>query len=113
MADPVPPPGPNSPPDRPPDRPGLWDWLFRNRDTGRITIAQFPNAALWLFVAATALRWIIPSGSRVHTAAAWLAVAALAWWAGDEVVRGVNPWRRVLGLVGCALVVAGAVALFR
>jgi len=22
---------------------------------------------------------------------------ALAWWAVDEVVRGVNPWRRCLG----------------
>jgi hypothetical protein len=24
-------------------------------------------------------------------------VGALVLWAGDEVVRGVNPWRRILG----------------
>ena len=42
------------------------DWLFRNRQTGEITIAQMPNAPLIV-------------------------------WAGDEVLRGVNPWRRLLG----------------
>ena len=69
----------------------LLDWFFRNRHTGRITIAQFPNVPLWIFVAAALLRWIIPSGSWAHTLAAWVAAVALAWWAGDEILRGVNP----------------------
>jgi len=28
-----------------------------------------------------------------------VATVALGWWAVDEVVRGVNPWRRLLGVV--------------
>jgi hypothetical protein len=26
----------------------LFRWLFRNRQTGGITVAQFPNTALWI-----------------------------------------------------------------
>ena len=32
------------------------DWLFRNRHTGRITIAQVPNVPLGLFLVASGLR---------------------------------------------------------
>jgi hypothetical protein len=39
-----------------------------------------------------------------------VALAALGWWALDEVIRGVNPWRRLLGLAGCAIVIAGLLA---
>jgi trehalose utilization protein len=28
-----------------------------------------------------------------------VATVALSWWAGDEVVRRMNPWRRLLGTV--------------
>ena len=28
-----------------------------------------------------------------------VATVALSWWAVDEVIRGVNPWRRLLGAV--------------
>jgi hypothetical protein len=28
-----------------------------------------------------------------------VATVALSWWAVDEIVRGVNPWRRLLGTV--------------
>src|SRR5207244_490573 len=38
------------------------DWLFRNRETGRITIAQFPNAALGVFLAASLLRRLLDPG---------------------------------------------------
>jgi hypothetical protein len=31
------------------------------------------------------------------------------WWAVDEIVRGVNPWRRILGAVVLAFVVVLAV----
>jgi hypothetical protein len=41
----------------------------------------------------------------------WIGVAALAWWAVDEVLRGVNPWRRFLGLAGCVFALAGLIAL--
>ena len=73
------------------------DWLFRNRHTGEITIAQWPNLSLWLFIAANTLRWLFDPSGTVRTALAGIATVALLWWAVDEVVRGVNPWRRFLG----------------
>jgi hypothetical protein len=73
------------------------DWLFRDRHTGRITIVQAPNLALWLFIAAAVLRSLLDPSGGLRTALDVLATAALVWWAVDEVVRGVNPWRRLLG----------------
>jgi hypothetical protein len=34
-----------------------------------------------------------------HDVLRWLAFAALGWWGLDELVRGVNPFRRILGAV--------------
>jgi hypothetical protein len=84
------------------------DWLFRNRQTGEITIAQVPNLPLGLFLVATGLRWLFDPSGGVRTALGALATVGLLWWAVDEVVRGVNPWRRLLG----GAVLAGQVAKF-
>ncbi len=93
------------------------DWAFRDRATGAITIAQRPNLALWLFLASTASAWLIDRSSASRGAFVdWLRIAAafsLAWWAVDEVLRGVNPWRRFLGIaalvwLGARLVIACA-----
>jgi hypothetical protein len=73
------------------------DWLLRNRHTGQITIAQFPNLPLWLFLAATAVQLVFDPSGGLRTAVRAVAVVGLVWWAGDEVLRGVNPWRRILG----------------
>ncbi len=73
------------------------DWLFRSRVTGRITIAQWPNPPLWIFAAATLCEMLLPSPGRAELVMRSAANLALAWWAADEVLRGVNPWRRILG----------------
>jgi hypothetical protein len=73
------------------------NWLFRNRQTGRITIAQFPNIPLWLFLIAGSLRSLIDPAGWPRTALNAAATAGLLWWAADELLRGVNPWRRLLG----------------
>lgn len=73
------------------------DWLFRNRKTGRITIAQFPNPALGLFLIASVLRWLLSPAGQFATALKVIADGGLIWWAVDELIRGVNPWRRLLG----------------
>jgi hypothetical protein len=73
------------------------DWLFRDRRTGRITIAQFPNVPLGLFLVAAVLRRLVDASGGLRTALGVLAAAGLLWWALDEVIRGVNPWRRLLG----------------
>jgi hypothetical protein len=73
------------------------DWLFRNRQTGKITIAQWPNLPLWLFIVAGGLRSLLDPSGGVRTALGVIATVGLVWWALDEIVRGVNPWRRFLG----------------
>jgi hypothetical protein len=73
------------------------DWMFRDRTTGSITIAQWPNRPLWLFGGLSAVAWL---GRGYEALAPWLSIAAdlaLTWWALDELLRGVNPWRRLLG----------------
>ena len=73
------------------------DWLFRDRHTGRITIVQAPNLALWIFIAAAVLRTLLDPSGGFRGALDGVAAVALVWWAVDEIARGVNPWRRLLG----------------
>ena len=82
------------------------DWLFRNRHTGEITIVQLPNVPLGLFLVASVLRRLFDPSGGLRTTLEVLATVGLLWWAVDEVLRGVNPWRRFLGgavLAGQAL----------
>ncbi len=73
------------------------DWLFRNRHTGEITIAQVPNAPLIVFLVAVVVRLLLHPSGTVGTVVGAVATLALIAWAGDEILRGVNPWRRMLG----------------
>lgn len=71
--------------------------MFESRTTGRITIAQLPNIPLAVFLVAVVVRW---AAHPVGTAGGILdviATVALVVWAFDEVIRGVNPFRRALG----------------
>jgi|ERR1019366_729589 hypothetical protein len=86
----------------------LFGWLFRNRQTGKVTIAQFPNLPLWCFFAAVVLRRVVPL-PETRALLSGVELSSLAWWALGEVLRGVNPWRRLLGIGGCAFVVVGVV----
>jgi len=74
-----------------------FDWLFRERRTGRIVIAQFPNAPLALFGICRVAQWIAHPGGTTRDVLMWVGTAALVWWALDEIIRGVNPFRRLLG----------------
>ncbi len=73
------------------------DWLFRNRRTGKLTIVQLPNVPLALFAIAWLARRLAHASGALNTALAVLAAVALVVWAGDEILRGVNPWRQLLG----------------
>jgi hypothetical protein len=73
------------------------DWMFRSRTTGRITIAQIPNLSLALFLATSIATWLLEPAGAVNTGLLAVRICALIWWAVDELVRGVNPWRRILG----------------
>ncbi|MBK4348869.1 hypothetical protein [Lacisediminihabitans changchengi] len=83
---------------------GRLDWMFRNRETGKITIGQPANLSQKLFQGITLVGIFLPRGP-VRTTAAVGAVGALTWWASDELVRGVNPFRRLSGAVTLVAVV--------
>ena len=63
-------------------------------------MAQRPNLALWIFLGSVALRWVVGTDGVARAIVDGVGVASLGWWAVDEVLRGVNPWRRLLGLGG-------------
>ncbi len=73
------------------------DWMFRSRETGRITIVQVPNVPLGVFILASIVSAITHPTGTAGQVLSVLGTGALVVWAADEVIRGVNPWRRVLG----------------
>jgi len=86
------------------------NWLFRDRSTGGIVIAQWPNAPLTLWLVTVAARWVFHPRGDWSTIVQVVGIVALVIWATDEIARGVNPWRRMLGagvlltlLIGWAL----------
>ena len=78
---------------------GAFDWLFRNRRTGGITIGQFPNAPLLIWIATSVARLLLDPKGDVADALGIVGTLALIWWSIDEIARGVNPFRRMLGAV--------------
>lgn len=80
------------------------DFWFKNRHTGQLTFWQWPNPPLWGFMVFAAIRAVTDGG--LHTVASVLATLSLLVWALFEVTTGVNPFRRLMGvlvLVGMAL----------
>ncbi len=69
-------------------------------------MAQVPNVALWLFIGARLGELVFGSSSDAGEMLHLFGTVALVWWALDEILRGVNPFRRMLGAVVLALQVA-------
>lgn len=82
------------------------DWVLRDRRTGRIVVAQRPNTALIVWLFASAAQVLLEPHGGWGLALRGVATLALGWWAVDEIGRGVNPLRRMLGAVVLALLVA-------
>jgi hypothetical protein len=81
--------------------------MFRDRSTGKIVIAQWPNVPLVVWLVCVVIgRFAHPHGDW-STALRAVGALALVIWAGDEVARGVNPWRRTLGGVVLIAVLVG------
>jgi hypothetical protein len=61
------------------------------------------------------LGWILEAAgqgeSAFRTGTSIVGMAALLWWALEELFRGVNPWRRGLGAVGTVFVIMNAYAM--
>lgn len=84
------------------------DRFFRNPETGRVVLAQVPNLPLVLFLVMRGLQLVLSPHGRVDAVLHWGGTAALVWWAGDEVLRGASPFRRVLGAVVLAYVLVAS-----
>ncbi len=87
-----------------------FDWTFRSRVTGKVTIAQRPNLSLGLFLAGSLVRRLVHLTGAPRTSLDVAVAVSLSWWAADEIIRGVNPWRRGLGTGVLALLIAGLVS---
>ena len=72
-------------------------WWFESRETGRITIAQFPNWPLFAILAGWVIRAIAEESSDLYRYTGGAITLLWLYWGADELVRGVNPWRRLLG----------------
>lgn len=84
------------------------NWMFRSRETGKITLGQPSNTTMKLLQRTTLVGVLLPK-SRVRTGFSVVAVTTLAAWGADELLRGVNPFRRAQG----ALALVGIVYLAR
>ena len=73
------------------------EWWLRTKD-GRLVVGQAPNPPLYVWLVASVVRW---AGLAPDHEQLWLGIGrgALIVWGLDELVRGVNPWRRLLGAV--------------
>ena len=80
-------------------------WWLRDSN-GRVVVAQWPNVALSVWIAAELLTWARVLASH-KAALTGVGRGALIVWALDEVIRGVNPFRRLLGAVVLAVQLAG------
>ncbi len=82
----------------------IFRWLFEDRRTGRIVIGQSPNLLMLVFIAATASRIVEGRRGAVGTAIRGAQAGSLFLWGLDEVLRGVNPFRRFGGAAVVAAV---------
>jgi uncharacterized membrane protein YpjA len=62
-----------------------------------VVVAQPPNASLAVFLACTVALWLVDPAGDVRAALVVVRTLALGVWAVDELLRGVNPFRRILG----------------
>ena len=84
-------------------------WWFENRQNGDITIGQFPNWPLFAIAGAWIVRRFVDDGSPAASATGAIGTALWLFWGADELVRGVNPWRRLLGAAVIGWQVVGLV----
>jgi hypothetical protein len=93
-------PSPSSDHDAPasPNRVLSLRWWLCDQD-GRVTIAQWPNPALAVWLVAVVVGWTEVLGADRTETLRVVGQGALVAWAVDEVARGASPFRRVLGAV--------------
>jgi hypothetical protein len=82
----------------------LFDSTFRD-SSGNIVIAQPLNLPILVWIGATLLKLLFPTGN-IYLGLDAIAFGSLFTWAWQELFQGVNYFRRALGLI----VLFGAIA---
>jgi len=73
-------------------------WWVRDQN-GELTLAQWPNPALAVWLVAVVVGSTGVLGADRTATLAGVGQGALVVWALDELVRGASPFRRLLGVV--------------
>jgi hypothetical protein len=81
-------------------------WWVTDRD-GHVVVAQWPNAALWVWLLALVARLTGVLGDANQDLLSGVGRGALIVWGLDEVWRGASPVRRLLGAVVLVVQVVG------
>ena len=92
------------------NRPTLAQMCGRDRDPGQqsdskgrrgwLAVRRVPHdLPLSIFLVSTAILWLRTPNDAISTVVKVVANGSLIVWALDELLRGVNPWRRFLGVV--------------
>lgn len=81
-------------------------WWVTDRD-GRVVVAQWPNAALWVWLVALVTRLTGIPGEGKDDLLSGVGRGALVVWGLDEVWRGASPLRRLIGAVVLVVQVVG------
>lgn len=71
-----------------------FDWLFRDRETDRIVLGQFPNPSLFIAMGLFAARWLASmagASDGLVQGLDWAFAVAIVWWAGRELLQGSIP----------------------
>lgn len=83
--------------------------IGRDLEIRGYTVGQFPNPPLWTALVALVVAQLTEGGAA-HDLARAIFYTALTVWAYEEAARGVNGFRRALGVVALGLI---AVAIAR
>jgi hypothetical protein len=75
----------------------LWDKIWRDRN-GHVVIFQMPNVWLIAWAVLSVISLFVPRGGTQNVIW-WISNIVLAVWALLELLKGVNYFRRGLGLV--------------
>ncbi len=89
----------------------VFRWVFEDRTTGKIVIGQTPNLPLLIYVGALAARLALKPRGSIESTVHFVETGALTIWSLDEIVRGVNPFRRIGGAL--VLVAGPLISLLR
>ena len=84
----------------------LWDKIWRDPE-GKVVIFQWPN--VWLIAWAVVTMVSLFTRGTVFSVCYWLADAILAVWAILEITKGVNYFRKALGVIVLIFVIISVI----